>query len=301
MAEANLDTGGAGAGGAGGAGAGGGGSAGGGTGGASGAGAGGSGGGEKPFYESWGLDNTLTDFVTGKGFKTPAELAKSAALADKLVRERNVVNAPDPKNLSEWDGWEKVGWTKEIKDYKVADAKVPDGLKEYNKGMEAKFLEAAHANKIPAFQAGAMRDAMLNMMAAEVKAREAEGATRQAELTKALQTEWGADFKVKSDLATRAAKALGLDLDTAGKLEQFTGAPGLLKLFAKFGESMSEDQLKGGSARNSGGVTPEGAASELRRLEADPEFIKSLQDVRHPLHKDNSARRLQLIAAKVGQ
>lgn len=292
------NNGGGGAGGSGGAAGAGGGANGGAAGGAAG-GAGGAGAAEKPFHESWGLDDAHRDFIVGKGFKTPADLAKSAALSDKLVRDRNVIGAPDPAKISEWEGWEKLGWTKELKDYKIA---APDGLPkglQYDQAMEAEFIKFAHDAKIPAAQTKAMRDGMLTLMAKQLEARDAEGARKSGELKTALESEWGQDFKAKSDLAGRAARALGLDLETAGELEKFTGAPRMLKLFAKIGESLSEDTLKGGGAGRASAMTPEGAAAEQRRLSADPDFMKSLSNPRHPQHADNKARWLQLITAKV--
>lgn len=255
---------------------------------------------EKPFYDGWKLDAAAQDFVTGKGFKSPEDLVKSALTADKMARDRNVIAAPDLKDLTNWEGWDKLGWTREIADYKVPEAKPPGGLA-YDKGIESEFVKLAHEARVPVSQATALRDGLLGLMAKQVEAQTAAGARAQSELQAALKAEWGRDFDAKRDLAARAAKALGVDLVTSAQLESFTGAPGLLKLFAKVGESLSEDTLRGGDAgRNAMGMSPEAASAEQRRLESDPDFMRSLTDPRHPQHQDNAARRQRLIEIKVG-
>jgi hypothetical protein len=263
---------------------------------ASGAGAQGS---DAPFHAAWeGLDDAGRDFLTGKGFKSPADLVKSAMLADKLVRDRNAWAAPDPKALDAWDGWQKLGWDPDAGKYSLGEAKLPEKFKAepglVDRAVEAAFVKLAHDAKIPPHQAAALRDGLLALQAAELDKREAAGAAASQQLERALKTEWGQDYAAKTDLAQRAARALGLDLDQAGALEKFTGAPGLVKMFARIGESLSEDTLKGGGSGRGAAMTPDQAATEKRRLEADPEFLRSLTDVRHPQHRDNAARRLQL-------
>lgn len=289
-----VENAGAGAGGAGGAGAGGAGGAGAGAGGA------GAGGGDQPFYHAFGLDDDSRAFIAGKDFKTPADLVKSAMSADKLARERNVIPAPDLAKLGEWDGFEKLGWTKDLAAYKIESPKVPEGVP-YDKGMEAAFIKAMHEQRVPPTQAKGMLDFMVGLLAKETEAKTAQGARQLADLQTALRTEWGGNYDANNDMAQRAARALGLGLEDASQLEKITGAPGLMKLFQKVGALMGEDVLKGGSARGGGAMTPDQAQAEQNRLEADPEFINSLRDPRHPQHKDNKARREQLIAAKIGE
>lgn len=285
-----VDNTGGGAGGAGGAGAGG---AAGGTGGAG-------GGGDQPFYHAFGLDDDSRAFIAGKDFKTPADLVKSAMSADKLARERNVIPAPDLAKLNEWDGFEKLGWTKDPAAYKIESPKVPDGVP-YDKGMEAAFIKAMHEQRVPPTQAKGMLDFMVGLLAKETEAKTAKGARELADLQTALRTEWGANYDANNDMAQRAARFLGIGLEDASQLEKITGSPGLLKMFQKMGALMGEDVLKGGSARSGGGMTPDQAQAEQNRLEADPEFLNSLRDPRHPQHKDNKARREQLIALKIGE
>lgn len=269
-----------------------------GGGGATGGAAGGAGGGDKPFYADYGLDAAHTDFVIGKGFKTPGDLVKSAMLSDRLVRERNVVAAPDMAKLDAWEGWEKLGWHPEFGQYKVAEAKIPQGL-EYNKTMEGTLLKAMHEARVPPHQAGAVRDALIGMLKSEVDARTASGAAELEGLRNGLKAKWGADYDARTDLAGRAARALNVDLATSAELEKFMGAPRLLEHFAAIGEKLGEDVLRGGSARAAPSMTPDAAAAEQRKLTADSEFMKSLADPRHPLHKDNSQRWQRLIQAKV--
>ena len=284
-------------GGAGGAGAGGAGAPSGAAAGATGGGAGGAA--EKPFYDGWGLEQSQTDFIVGKGFKSAADLAKSALLSDKLVRERKVVPAPDMQKIQDWEGWEALGWSKELGQYKLPDAKVPQGL-EYNKDMEGALVKAMHEARLPPHQAASVRDALIGMLKAETDARDARGKAELEGLQGSLKQKWGGEYDAKTDLAGRAARALGVDLATTQALEKFMGAPALLEHFANIGEKLGEDVLRGGSARAEQGMSPDAAGAEQRRLSADREFMKSLSDTRHPLHKDNQARWLKVIEAKAG-
>jgi hypothetical protein len=141
---------------------------------------------------------------------------------------------------------------------------------------------------------------MIGMLKSEVDARDARGRAELEGLQGLLKAEWGADYQAKSDLAGRAARALGVDLATTQQLEKFMGAPALMEHFATIGEKLGEDVLRGGSARAEQGMSPDAAGAEQRRLSADREFMKSLSDTRHPLHKDNQARWMKLIEAKTG-
>ena len=294
--------GGAGAGGEGGAGAGGGGAAGGQqTGGQGGqAGGGASGGAPKPFHADWGLDTSAAEFIAGKGFASPAELVKSALNADKLVRDRNVIPAPDAAKLADWEGWEKMGWTRDPAGYKLADAQVPEGLT-YSKDMDGAFAKLAHEARLPPALASQVRDGLLTMLKSEQDALANRGAAETRQLQQQLRQEWGSQYDANMELARRAAQASGINVQDAATLSKLTDAPGVLKLFQRLGESMSEDALKGGGGGRNFNMTPEQAAAEQRKLSADRDFMSKLSDKRHPEHPDVAARWQNLIEIKASR
>lgn len=270
-------------------------------GGQAGGGAGGGGGGDD-WYAPLGLDDGARQFIAGKGFTSAAEWAKSHMEADRLVRERNVLPAPDadPAKRGEWPGWEALGWSKDRAKYTVEPVKVPEG-KHYSGEMEKAFLDAAHEARVPASAAKAILDKVANFGFAAQDAQVASGAKALADVKDALKKEWGNDYGVNEERARAAAKHLGLGAEDASQLEKIVGAPGLLKLFAKIGAMLGEDTLKGGAAgggSGGGGLTPDGAAAEMNRLAADKEWTRSMRDITHPQHKQNKDRWNDLIALK---
>lgn len=262
------------------------------------AGASGGGGSSEPWYGSFGLDDGARAFIAGKGFSNIADLVKSGMEADRLVRERNVMHVPDadPVKRKEWDGFEKLGWVRDRDQYAVDRPKAPDNLS-YDEGMEKAFLDAAHGARVPTWAAKEMLDAVANYGFQAQQNALSNAALESQKLNETLDREWGADAPAQRERARAAATFLGVGAEDLSQLEKVVGAPALVKMFAKLGGMLGEDTLKGGASGGAArsGMSADGARAEMQRLRADPEFIRSLQDVRHPLHEANQARYNELI------
>ena len=280
-----------------GGGAAGGGAAGGGAAGAAGAGAGAAGG--DPWYQPVvaTVDKDTLAWLDGKKFPDMATALRSGAQADKLARDRNVIAAPDPAKLNEWDGWERLGWNKDFGAYAKAiePPKLPDGTPVNDKLLDV-ARKAGHELRAPAGMVKGLYDKLTEAITGEVAAFKAQGEKASAELEATLRKDWGLDYNAKRALATRTAKAMGLGVDDLSKLEAFIGsAPGLMRTFADFGGKLGEATLVGGNAGNSVAMTPASAAAELRRLEADPAWMAIFRDERNPRQQDYVKQRMALI------
>lgn len=260
----------------------------------------GGGGAAEPWYGGLGLDDAGKQFVAGKGFTSPAELIRSHMEADRLVRDRNVLPAPDadPAKRADWAGWKSLGWEPDRGKYSVEPVKVPDG-RNYDSAMEKAFLDAAHEARIPASAAKMVLDKVAEFGFSAQQQHEARSASELQQADQALRARWGRDYDTNRERARSAAQYLGVGAEDVSELEKIVGAPRVADLFAKIGGMLGEDTLKGGSpgggARGGGGMTPEGAAAERARLAADTEFMRSMRDPRHPQHTQSNARWNQLI------
>lgn len=262
-------------------------------------GAGGGGGSSEPWYAPFGLDDDARAFLAGKGFSNMADQVKSAMSADRLVRERNVMHVPDadPVKRKEWDGFEKLGWVRDRDQYAVDRPKAPDDSLSYDEGMEKAFLDAAHGARVPTWAAKEILDAVAGYGFKAQQDALANAALESQKLNETLDREWGANAPAQRERARAAATYLGVGAEDASQLEKIVGAPALVKMFAKLGEMLGEDTLKGGASGGAArsGMSPDGARAEMQRLQADKDFIRALQDVRHPQHKANTARYNELI------
>ncbi len=251
-----------------------------------------------PFYSSYGLGDNERAFIAGKGFSDPASMVKSHMEADKLLRERNVIRAPDLAKLDDWEGWEMLGWTKERDKYVVDPFKPPEG-RNYDLEFEKTFVDLAHENHLSKAQAQAMRDKLVAAIYGAEDRRNAAAAAQSEQLKAALKSEWGADYDKRADRARQAAKAYGIGLEDAAELEKVLGAPRLARLLDRLGEGLSEGTLKGGAGGDR--MTADGARAELARMEADPAFIKAMMNPRHPMFGQYNHKRNELIDAIHGK
>lgn len=278
---------------------------------AAGAGAGTAGAGD-PWYQPYvpQLDKETLGWLDGKKFADPVMALKSGALADKMARERNVIAKPDPAKLGEWEGWQALGYDPDRAKYGagIKPPKMPNGA-QHDAALMDDFVSLAHEQKIPP----AMAEKLYHGLTEKVNGRLSTLASNGVKATEAMESklrdEWGTDYDQKTELARRAARAFGVGADDTSELARIfggdeEGAKGsvrLLKLFADIGAKLGEGNLVtadglGGAA----GMTPASAEAELRRLEADQNWLKAFTDSRHPQHKDYKAQwnRLTSIAAK---
>lgn len=177
-----------------------------------------------------------------------------------------------------------------------------DGLG-FKDGAWDKLTAVFTENGVPPFMVGSVLPAIAEIVKAELgndKSPEVLAQERQAAGMEALRKEFGAetDAKVESAKALLKAKPGGDDFITW--LEE-TGAgshPAFIKWMDKINADYAESGLlsRDGGGRDGGAMTPAEAKEELRKLEADPGFMKQLNNRGDANHKQAVDRRLELIA-----
>jgi hypothetical protein len=242
----------------------------------------------------YGLGDDDKAYFATKTYATPADAFKAFRTFETLARDRNALVGPQPGKELEWDGWEKLGWTPDATKYQ---APVFDKFKDDPDyaGLHGAIVKAGHGSRVPPAQLKLIADAVgahldtMNQQSDAATAREKQAMEAQ------LRTKWGAQTEPNIELAKRAARASGLAEADQGLMEALMGWPQFIAHFHKIGSMMSEDQFVAGGG--SAGTSPASARAELDRQNADPEFVKSLSDARHPMHQANTAQRRALFEA----
>src|SRR5262245_16799095 len=288
---------GAGAAGAGAAGAG---AAGAGAAGAGAAGAGANGAGAPAWYEAkeYGFDDDSKRFIAGKNFPDAKTAMRSHMEADKLARERNVLERPAPDKLNEGKGWSELGWIEDAGKYLLKQPeKLPPGIT-YSGDFFDMMRKAAHDARVPLPAAQKIHDATWAYMLECATKLNAADAKAKADLDGALHNEWGGDYNHKSGVARRAMAAFNPDPSDTALIGRLMGEPALVKMFASIGERIGEASFPadGGGAGVPGMPSTIAATeAEINRMHGDEAFRKVLDDQRHPQHGDYVAQRQRLI------
>jgi hypothetical protein len=255
-----------------------------------------------PWYESpaLSLDNDIRELYKTRNTQSLGDALRNGAHAFKALQDRNAISLPAADKIGEWDGWSKLGWTEKGEDYKLARPEAFKDHPDYDPSFEGAFREAAHKARVPVSQAQAVFDQVSGFLK---QALDRDTAARQettaAELA-AVRQEWGAEYDSRLERSRVAARAFGLPAADLAVIETALGSSGaVMRLFDAIGSKMGEDKLVMGDTPAS---TVPGSATaveaELNRLKADPAWVKSITDPRHPQHKANSERRAQLLARK---
>jgi hypothetical protein len=115
---------------------------------------------------------------------------------------------------------------------------------------------------------------------------------RGEDTTKALQTGWGVKYPEYMKQAHLAGREFFGGEDGLNELRYKDGSravdnKGFIENLQKLGSQMSEDTMAEGKA--SGMMTPADARTEIKRLKADPEFVKKYLKRTDPEHKAAAA------------
>ncbi|MCD0419485.1 hypothetical protein LOC51_19900 [Rubrivivax sp. JA1024] len=246
-----------------------------------------------------GLDADTTKFLDGKNYPDIKTALSSLRSADQMARDRNVIKKPDPANMQQWEGFAELGWSPDIGNYKLTPPAAGEGEVHDEKAWEA-FLPAAHEARLLPWQAEAVYTAMHKHDNAIISDFKAAAQQANADLDRALRSKFGNQYDAKVDLAKRAFSAFAPSEAVAGEMDKMLGSAGMVDLFIKIGEAMGEDRLVTGKGGDNGSQSPAQARAERLRLEADKDFLKILNDPRHPQSKDYAARRQRLIEIEAG-
>lgn len=251
---------------------------------------------QTPWYEnaSYGFDEPTKRFYAGKNYPDEKTALNSLRHADELARSRNVIEKPDPAKAKDWSGYSELGWSPQKDKYVVNKPTLQDGEKLDEASFNA-FVEVAHANKVPAWQAEAIYSAMDALDRQSARDAAAAGADEKRKAEQQLRKDWGADFDSKMAGARRAFAFLGEDGFTADEIAAALGSPRVAKMLAKMFTLIGEDNMPAPGQGHSGGTSPGAARAERLQLEADPKWMAVFTNPRDPKHADYVAKRQSLL------
>lgn len=219
--------------------------------------------------------------LKAKSYKSPAEVVVAYANAQKALSADKI---PVPKDgVWDADARKKLGIPEKPEDYAplIKKPELPEGMK-WDETFEKAALPVAHQLGITPKQLDGLMSLYAGYQAEQFKANVLAQSQAGEQAQAALRQEFGVQFDAKLSQAKRVVQQLGGPEVIAALNETGAGNhPALVKLFAKIGSMMAEDQLKSG-ASGAFGMGTEEAKAEIRKLQNHPAYM----DKYHPEHAD---------------
>ena len=215
------------------------------------------------WYES--LEGEQLGYVQNKGWNTEdghknmlkayQELERfKGAPADKLIK------LPEDGDYSEV--YNKLGRPESPEGYEFA----PNEGMELDEGRMSWFSNAAHELGLNKQQHNALVKATYDYEASVKAESEERAELERTNNLNQLKKEWGAAYDERIVLGKRAARAFADD-GMLNALEDSIGSnTAVLKMFAKIGESISEDKLPNAESETKFGYSREQAQSDFKEL-----------------------------------
>ena len=226
-----------------------------------------------------GLDD-YNEVIEAKGWSGTADVLKSYVNLERQVGADKVVLPAEGSNLSEWEGWAKLGTPESADDYQL---NAPEGFEAYNEDLSKWFRGAAHEMKLPASMAQGLHDRFVENMMSQAEASQHQAADQKNQWESELQKEYGTAFDQRIDAAKRALREYGSpELEEMLRDTGLGSNPHIVRAFVKMGMTLgSGPQFKEGESAGMFGTTPEMAKEQIAAIRANP----ALTDSTHPEHK----------------
>lgn len=248
------------------------------------------------------LDPDLRGLVQTKGWKGPADAIKSYTNLEKTLGADKIPIPGKDAKPEDWDTvYNKLGRPESADKYDLGDFKPPEGLP-WSADVQSAMLKEMHAAGLSNKQARHILAKYAEMQGAQWTEINGKLAQSVEAATVALKKEWGSAYDAKVDVANRAFKfAAGDQLEAFRQIKLADGTylgdnPIVVRAFAKLGEAMGEDTLKGQGGRRMS-LTPEEAKAEIARMEGDKETAAKMADKNHPEYAALNAKRNALYNA----
>lgn len=208
----------------------------------------------------------------------------------KLGRDPKDLIAKPGESLDDWlaEHGSLLGVPERPEDYQIAKpAELPKGV-EWDEELAKKAAALGHAAKIPPAQMGKMAEMFAGHLAEKMGVVERDLAQAKAEMTAALEKDWGAQKAERVQLATRAFDHIAgeagiapehrqavtramVDALAAGGVAGSAGDVALVKMFAAIGGLMAEDTLRAltqGGGGDPSPMTPQAARMRMDEIKA---------------------------------
>lgn len=225
------------------------------------------------------LPEDLREHPAVQKFKTPADLFKSYVELESLLGKKKIP-LPESEDDPAWEQvWKSLGVPESEEGYQVD---IPEGV-EVREEVLNEFKSVAKDLKLLPQQADKLARWWIEKESEILAEQERVAEERVKEAEKSLRKEWGQAFESKLLLARKAVEAVGGE-DLLERLEE-TGlgnAPVVIKAFARIGEMLSEDTLKG-FRPGWYAMTPEEAREQIRKIMNDTKG--PYWDEFHPEHE----------------
>lgn len=240
---------------------------------------------DKPQLPEWRLslpDEIRSHPILDK-FKSPEDVIKSYIEAQKFLGREKIPLPPKDATKEDWDVvFNALGRPESPDGYELPEVELPEDV-EIDEEFLAEFKEKAHELGLNKTQVGEFYKWYMDKMGGMLAEMEELQAERRAEAEAQLRKEWGAKYeenlkKAQSVLKNFADEDVLTEIEASG----LGNNPALIKIFAKIGQSLSEDALEGKSAGRFT-MTPEEAKKEILRIKSDPNH--PINDEFHPEHK----------------
>jgi hypothetical protein len=222
-----------------------------------------------PWYR--GFDGETQAYLRNKGWindSGPAEVVKAYRHLERMQRSEHV---PWPKDDKDAEGYariyDRLGRPKDPSGYGL---QAPAGG---DRAFADAMARTFHDLGLSARQA----QGIAQRYGAHASAMQAEADRRFANRSAAelgqVRRDWGEAADRRFAAAQRFAVAFGLDRPVMEKIERAIGTRGMLTLFARIGEGLSEDRGHGAGGI-SGFMGTEAAQARLNELKADQSWVK---------------------------
>jgi hypothetical protein len=213
-------------------------------------------------------DPELKSWVEKNNPKDSESTFKQLRDAQKMLGDQNRVSLPkDTDDITQWEGWEKLGVPKDATGYaeKIKRPTLPEGMT-YDEGEERAYLEHAAKVKTPAHIVQQNLDFIAQQRIADFNKNKEFAATEQKATDDYIKS-WGPEKEQNSALVHRAAKFFGLDASETEALDKgLLGGPLVLKALLKIGKQIREGSAVEGDANPIFGK--DAAKAELDRINA---------------------------------
>ena len=226
-----------------------------------------------------GLDD-YKETIETKGWQSNADVLKSYVNLEKQVGADKVVLPSVDTDLSEWEGWSKLGTPEKAEDYQLS---APEGFEGYNQDLSDWFREAAHDAKMPASQAQRLHDKFVEHHISQMEEAIKLQTEQSEKWTSELKKEYGTAFDERVSAARKAIRTFGSDeLMQALNQSGLGDHPAFVRAFAKIGMELGTGpQMKDAETSGAFGTTPEMAKEEIAKIRAH----EGLLDPSHAEHK----------------
>ena len=238
-----------------------------------------------------GIDKDLAGSPTLQKFKDSPEglnnLAKSYENMQKLMGHEKVPIPKGPDEIEGQNAWNKaLGIPDKAEGYGLADAKVPDSMKEITFDKN-RFAEIAHSFKLTPSQTkglwGAYQQESLNDYGKALESHKAD----MAKVVNQLKSEWGDAYDGNVELGQMVINKFSDDKETADYITAVLAKePKAIKFLSKIGEQFAENKI-GEFSYKRFSLSPEQAQAEIDSI---------LKDKKHP-YNDQAASDAEHTAA----